>query len=332
MTPSPAAPKRLEFLDITKGLLVALMVVYHSMNYTNDYRLAFRYLSFLPPSFIFITGFLVSLIYYRRLEAGEPGLTRRMIFRGVRLLALFLVLNVVAQYVRSPNYGRSIGLEAFFQQWDRIFIAGGTRLAVFEILLPIAYLLIVAPLLLRFARWHWACLPGVTAVAVAACFVLSAQNWDIANLRFVSIGLVGMVAGRLLAEPSRLGAAFWIAAALLAAYVAFLAEKGYLYALQLGGAVTAFVCFSGAGLRLAGRGWLAAQLVFIGQYSLLAYIAQIAALQVLSRFLPRPAPLTLDAAGLLFGAFALMMLTLVAARWLRARSPRLDHAYRLVFA
>jgi peptidoglycan/LPS O-acetylase OafA/YrhL len=332
MTPPPAAPKRLEFLDITKGFLVALMVVYHSLNYTSEYRLAFRYFSFLPPSFIFITGFLVSLVYYRRLEAGEPGLTRRMIFRGVRLLVLFLLLNIVAQYVRSPSYGRSIGLEAFFQQWERIFIAGGTRLAVFEILLPIAYLLIVAPLLLRFARWHWACLPGATAAVVAACFVLSAQNEAIANLRFISIGLVGMVAGRLLSEPARLGAAFWISAALLAGYVAFLSEKGYLYALQLGGAVVAFVFFSGASLRLAGRGWLAGQLAFIGQYSLLAYIAQIAALQVLSRFLPRPEPLTPAGAGLFLGAFALMMLALAAARWLRARSPRLDRAYRLVFA
>jgi peptidoglycan/LPS O-acetylase OafA/YrhL len=332
MTPPPAAPKRLEFLDLTKGFLVALMVIYHSLNYTSEYRLAFGYLSFLPPSFIFITGFLVSLVYYRRIEAGEPGLTQRMIFRGVRLLALFLLLNIVAQYVRSPAYGRSIGVEAFFEQWERIFIAGGTRLAVFEILLPIAYLLILAPLLLQLARWHRACLPGATALVVTACFILSAQNREIANLRFVSIGLVGMVAGRLLADPTRLGAAFWPSAALLAGYVAFVSEKGYLYALQLGGAVVAFVFFSGASLRLAGRGWLAGRLAFIGQYSLLAYIVQIAALQVLSRVLPRPHPLTPAGAALFLGTFVVMMLTLEAARWLRARSPGLDRAYRLVFA
>ena len=45
--PKPSKP-RLAYLDMTKGILVLLMVIYHSLNYTNQYQLAFRYLSFCP--------------------------------------------------------------------------------------------------------------------------------------------------------------------------------------------------------------------------------------------------------------------------------------------
>ena len=45
---------------MTKGVLVMAMVIYHSFNYSTDYTLGFKYLPFLPPSFILIAGFLIS--------------------------------------------------------------------------------------------------------------------------------------------------------------------------------------------------------------------------------------------------------------------------------
>src|SRR5688572_13891663 len=87
-----STPPRLAFLDITKGILVVLMVVYHSLNYTNQYHLGFRYLSFLPPCFILITGFLLSTVYARRYEAGDRRLVGRLVVRGVKLFTLFTCL------------------------------------------------------------------------------------------------------------------------------------------------------------------------------------------------------------------------------------------------
>ena len=332
MTKAAPVGKRLEFLDLTKGFLVALMVIYHSLNYTNQYQLSFRFLSFLPPSFILITGFLIAHVYYPRFQAGEAGLTLKLLLRSLRLIMLFLVLNIVAQFVRSPSYGRSIGVEAFFEQWQQVFITGGSRLAVFEVLLPIAYLIALAPPLIRLARWHWIFLPIITVGVVAACFVLEQHNEPVANLRFIGVGLIGMLVGKLWLHPVVLGGGFWISGAALAAYALFAAEKGYLYAVQLAGAIVALVFFCGASIRLSGATWFGRWLSLVGQYSLVAYIVQIGVLQVLSRFLQRPDPLSLPALTLFVTTLLVMTLSIEATKWLRARSALADRTYKLVFA
>ena len=330
--PPPARPRRLDFLDATKGFLVAVMVVYHSLNYTSEYALSFRYLSFLPPSFIFITGFLIACVYYPRAVAGEPGLAAKLLWRSLRLLLLFVTLNVVSQFVRSPAYGRSVGVEAFFREWQHTFVLGGHRMGVFEVLLPIAYLLALAPLLLRLMQWQRFFLPLLTVAIVALCIVHEYRDTPVANLRLISAGLIGLLAGRYLRDPADLGRGFWIAAAALAAYAVFFAGKGYLYHVQLAGAIVAIVFFSGASQRIGSQGWFARWIILLGQYSLLAYIAQIAILQVQSRFTGRPDPLSLEALGIFAGTLGLTTISVVAARWLRARSALADRAYKLVLA
>ena len=332
MTKAAQVGKRLEFLDLTKGFLVALMVIYHSLNYTNQYQLSFRFLSFLPPSFILITGFLIAHVYYPRFQAGEAGLTLKLLLRSLRLVLLFLVLNVVAQFVRSPAYGRSVGVEAFFEQWDQVFISGGSRLAVFEVLLPIAYLIALAPPLMQLARWHRLSLPLITAAVIGACFVMEYHNNPVANLRFIGVGLIGMLVGKLWLHPMVLGRGFWISGAALAAYALFAAEKGYLYAVQLAGAIIALVFFCGASIRLSSASWFGRWLGLVGQYSLVAYVVQIGVLQVLSRFLGRPDPLSLPALCYFVTTLLVMTLSILAAKWLRARSAHADRIYKLIFA
>ena len=329
---APARPQRLDFLDAAKGFLVAVMVVYHSLNYTSQYALSFRYLSFLPPSFIFITGFLIARVYYPRAAAGEPGLTKKLLLRSLRLLLLFVALNVVSQFVRSPAYGRSVGVEAFFREWPHTFVLGGHRMGVFEVLLPIAYLLALAPLLLRLMHWHRLFLPLFTAAIFALCCVHEYRDTPVANLRLMSAGLIGLLAGRWLRDPADLGRGFWIAAAALAAYAVFVAGRGYLYHVQLAGAIVAVVFFSGASQRMGAESWFARWMILLGQYSLLAYIVQIAILQVQSRFTGRPDPLSVEALGIFVGTLGLTTLSAVAARWVRARSALADRAYKLILA
>jgi len=132
LSPTPSKP-RLTYLDLTKGFLVLLMVVYHSLNYTRQYQLAFLYLSFLPSSFILITGFLLSRVYAPRYVPGDRSLMIRLFLRGFRLLLLFTGLNLIAQFVRSPAYGHSVGVAAFFQNWSDIYLFGSSRLAAFDV-------------------------------------------------------------------------------------------------------------------------------------------------------------------------------------------------------
>src|SRR6266404_3426733 len=141
-----AGPRpRIDALDMTKGVLVMAMVVYHSFNYSTDYTLGFKYLPFLPPSFILITGFLVSRLYFTSEAARDSRVYGRLFFRGCRLLVLFTLLNLLTQLVgRRKAVGSPEGLHYLWDYWYQIYGIGGGHFAAFSILLPIAYLLLLA--------------------------------------------------------------------------------------------------------------------------------------------------------------------------------------------
>src|SRR5215475_945473 len=98
-SPRQSSRPRIEALDMTKGVLVVAMLVYHSFNYSTDYTLGFKYLPFLPPSFILITGFLISRLYFNPKAARDASVYRRLLFKGFRLLLVFTILNVLTQLV-----------------------------------------------------------------------------------------------------------------------------------------------------------------------------------------------------------------------------------------
>src|SRR5258708_7126061 len=81
---------RNDALDITKGILVVIMVLYHWINYfvTLNWDV-YRYLRFITPSFILITGFVLSNVYLRKYLATDLRLHRRLLGRGLKLLLLF---------------------------------------------------------------------------------------------------------------------------------------------------------------------------------------------------------------------------------------------------
>src|SRR5436189_5459360 len=89
--------QRIDALDMTKGVLVVAMVVYHALNYSTDYTLGFKYLPFLPPSFILITGFLIGRLYLTSGNRPGASLFGRLFLRGFRLLLIFTLLNVLTQ-------------------------------------------------------------------------------------------------------------------------------------------------------------------------------------------------------------------------------------------
>ena len=109
-------------LDFTKGALVLFMVLYHTMNYFMENRGGawLKYLRFLPPSFIFITGFLISNVYLTRYGSGDARLYRRLIVRGLKLVMIFTLLNLLAGLVTMQTYnGKVVGLAAFIRNIDR---------------------------------------------------------------------------------------------------------------------------------------------------------------------------------------------------------------------
>jgi hypothetical protein len=331
--PVSLATPRLAFLDMTKGILVLLMAVYHSLNYTDQYHLGFRFLSFLPPSFILITGLLIAVIYVPRYEAGDRRLVARLLARGAKLVVLFTALNIAAQFVRSPTYGRSVGLGAFLGEWHRIYVLGsGGYTAAFEVLLPIAYLLLFGPLLVIMASRQPILFTGATGVVIVTCAVLDQRGIGIPNLNLWSAGLLGMMIGCFAFNPAALRSHVWFSLVAYIVYFPLGVAKGYTYTVQLLGAIVALALAGGFSIRWGEDGWWQQRLIRLGQYSLLSYIVQIAILQVLSRFLGRPAPGSLGGVTLFLTTLLLMTVIVEVTEVVRSRSRGAERVYRSIFA
>src|SRR5882672_7395211 len=90
----PGATQRIAALDFTKGAHVLIMVLYHWINYFIGPQWPYYfYLRFLTPSFIFITGFMISSVYLSKYDPADPRLSKRLFTRGLKLMAIFLALN-----------------------------------------------------------------------------------------------------------------------------------------------------------------------------------------------------------------------------------------------
>ena len=332
---SSSSSQRVAAIDLTKGALVVCMVIYHSLNYSTQRQLAFQFLSFLPPSFILITGYLLSRVYLARHSLHDWHMHGRLFFRGLRLLALFTVLNVLVQLLIPRGiHGANPGVEFFFEHWFLTYISGNGWLAVFEVLLPIAFLLLLAPLLLTIERLHPVLLPAVTLAIVCGLFFMEQRGLSWLNGQLLSAGLVGILLGRFTTDQlSRLASFRWIVTSLYGACFAISFLRGQTFLLQMISAITALAGIYAWCLRMRPEeNWAARRLEVMGRYSLVAYIAQIALLHVLARLLGHPQPVSLEFAGSFLATLGLTSAAAEALDWMRYRSHAVSEVYKAVFA
>src|SRR5690349_11506791 len=144
---------RIPALDFTKGALVLIMVLYHWINYfygPSDNR----YLRFLTPSFIFITGFLISNVYFSRYGISAPHLPKRLLQRGLKVLAVFALLNLGRNLlVQGALLGQTLTTSWSSSDFIDAYLTGSsagngqTKTVAFFVLVPISYLLIFSAIL-----------------------------------------------------------------------------------------------------------------------------------------------------------------------------------------
>ena len=340
----PIKASRIHAIDFTKGTLVLLMVLYHWINYFvgGDWPY-YRYLRFLTPSFIVVSGFLISNVHLWKYKTADKRLSMRLLTRGVKLLILFLLLNLgrMALLPMLSHTGiahTQLSLRAMID----VFVSGDvtgnlasadSKAVAFYILVPIGYLLLLSAglvLLRNFYRYVFqaACVFGLGCVAV-----LSLAGIQSYNLEFLTIGLVGVAIGFLpLATINRLVVhPYWMA----------LAYAGYLVAISLWNVpfplLIVGACLSLGVIYLVGLGSSehnkAVEIaVLLGKYSLFGYVIQIAILQFLS-FASRFAPRGYVSLAISFAAaFALTCTAVILVDRGRARSAAFDWTYRAVFA
>jgi peptidoglycan/LPS O-acetylase OafA/YrhL len=320
-------PGRLVGLDFTKGTLVLMMVLYHWLNYFVDMQgFYYRYLRFLTPSFIFITGFLISQIYLPKYQGKDLRLPRRLLVRGLKLLAIFIGLNLAVILSRTSAHLETVADWSLYLEQN----IGGR--AAFWVLLPIAYLLIAAAAMSLISRVFAPVFTAVAIAGVAVVIVMQITSRSSALLELISIGLLGITIGAvpmhriesLIHRPAVLGIAY-------GGYVCAITFWNEVYVLQIVGVGLTLAIIYAIGVA-ADDGIGKRLVLLLGKYSLIGYIAQIAALQVLHR-MSGYATQDVSVALLCLGLGAAVTLGAVAlVDCSRARVPLINKMYVAVFS
>ena len=330
MSSQPVECGRDQALDFTKGALVVLMVFYHWINYfISTDGMVYRYIRFITPSFIFITGFLVARVYLAKFNKTDLLVQKRLFQRGVKLLALFTALNLAATLVVSNSYHGSEGVELFFKSASAIYGSGNGGIAVFQILVPISYVLILSAALLAVRRWMVFPVHAVCFALSACILVVNLCGLKSGNMELVGVGFLGVYFGSF--GKHRVNN--WMAkiAWVLSGYIVYLAAIAAfeaLYPLQIVGVCLNLLLIYWLGAKWTEKGVLLSRILLLGRYSLLAYIAQIVILQVLVRIMqPVSAPVPRLTYSLL-GVLILTQLTVEVMEWIRTRSTVADQIGR----
>ncbi len=330
----PPGADRIGSIDFTKGMLVVFMVVYHALNYSNWRMVPGQYLGFLPPSFILITGFLLTNVYTGKYQAGNWALYRRLLIRGVKLVLIFTVLNVVGNAVVAQNYnGQRLSLAGFFQDWQAVFIWGNERKASFGILLPIGYLLVVAPLLLRAHFKNHYIMPCLALALLVVCSVMEQAGIAWSHLSMLNVGVIGAVAGTIpLVRMEAVLLQRW--PMVVAAYMVYWVCRivwGQIYPVQVFAACITVPLIHTVAVRLGATARWIHEVCRLGRYSLFSYIAQIAILQIFYRVRLFDVSPLIELAFLGIGTLAATWVAVCLVEFFRRRSKLVEHGYRVAF-
>jgi peptidoglycan/LPS O-acetylase OafA/YrhL len=337
-----SSPKsqRIPALDFTKGTLVLLMVFYHWINYFIGPQWGYyKYLRFLTPSFIFITGFMISHIYLSKYAAADLRLTKRLFTRGLKLMVIFIVLNLARLLVVSLLGTGALARNPLDpENIFTIFVSGnypvtGGKLVSFSILVPISYLLMFSGVLMlpfRLYRYTFHLVCVVLLLSIAALGVTGSGSY---NLEFVTIGMLGVLTGFMPIETiNQFVRHPYMLAGTYLCYTFAITTWNVPFPLLVVGVFLSLMVIYLIGAGGSEVGTTRSEVILLGKYSLFAYISQIAILQILSA---GSLHISLGVAGVWMSFFASFALTIVSAEAInraRARAVGVDRLYKAVFA
>ena len=334
MGESENGASRNQALDFAKGILVLFMILYHWINYfVSIGGPVFRYLRFVPPSFIFVAGFLIANVYPAKYELGEIMVYKRLMVRGLKLLTLFTLLNVIANLLFVKSYGRVMpGLDGFLRDAATIYISGNAK-AAFGVLVPISYLLLLSAGIFAAGR---ICKCSVHLACAASLLFMGFLEWKgfaSSNVMLVGIGLLGVVVGLHPIEKINVWVDCpYVLVGLNVAYIVAISIWEVNSLLQIIGVCLSVTSIYLVGMKSVAWGGVRNLVILLGRYSLFGYIAQIGLLQLLHRGIPY---LNWDSWSLLILSFIsafLMTITAVGImQWSREKSNTVDRLYRVTF-
>jgi peptidoglycan/LPS O-acetylase OafA/YrhL len=324
---------RIGGIDFVKGALVLIMILYHWINYFIGIQWeGYRYLRFLTPSFIFVTGFLIGHLYLQRSSYGDRRLRTRLLWRGLKLLGLFVVLNLVTEY----TVGGRLHLRGAPSSWllakaDEVFVHGSMT-AAFDILVSIAYFLILAPAILSLSGLLRISLWPIATVVLVATALANYTGRSNSILEMLSIALLGLATGACIPLPRR---SRWILIVLPVVYLAHLVALGVwdsTFSLQVVAVCLNLLLLYAVALYIGTDRPLQRLVVRLGEYSLMSYILQIITLQLLVRVLRTTSLEGISKTIPLVVTVAVVIGVVEVCAFARDRWSIVNRAYRIVFA
>ena len=319
-------------LDFVKGVLVIVMVVYHAMNYfaivVAEY---YGYLRFINGAFIFISGYVVSTLYDKKYQTNKEQMYVRLVVRGLKLLALFTVLNLLVSALGVTSYQDvDFGLSQYWSHLGEIYGFGNGKLMAFQILVPISYVLLISPIFFIFQKFKIVLIVSTLLLAVFYTHL----KLDAPNLFLGMIGLVGVAVGMLGAKSNFYTVNNWFI--LLFSMVISASVMNYLsgnvLTYSLGILVVLKLIYDSASL-IDMKKPLFRMTILMGQYSLICYIGQIVFLYALYRLLSMPKwPLGYEIILVIVAATLFLVCVCLALAYLRPRYRWVDNAYKVIFA
>lgn len=180
-------------LDFVKGFLVISMTLYHAMNYFSNYAPDdYSYIRWITGSFVFISGFIVSTIYDDKYKKNIKSAYKRLVTRGIKLILLFTFINFLLGWIGATNYKNiHFNLTQFVYDFVPIYITGNSKITAFQILVPISYVLMIAPIYLHFRNSKYLILiPSLILIILYQYYLI-----DIYNSNLTLIGIVGILFG-----------------------------------------------------------------------------------------------------------------------------------------
>ena len=336
-TATPAKSERIAVLDFTKGALVLFMVLYHWVNYFIGMNWPYyRYLRFLSPSFIFISGFMISNVYLARYKVVDFRLSKRLFTRGAKLLVIFVVLNLSRTLV-LPLFSSGISSVQPFDIASVLatFVTGNftSKIVSFSILVPIGYLLMVAGLLMPAFRRFGATFHIAFVLFFLSALVLEWMSAQSMNLEIITIGMLGVVVG-LTALPSIsriiVQHPYWLALTYIL-YTIAITIYGVPFLLQIAGVCLTLMVIYLIGIKIEEHTKIRDTVDLLGKYSLFGYIFQIVILQLLAVSVRRYYPSSYILFATFGAAFALTIIGVEVLDRSRRGVATVDKLYKAVF-
>lgn len=282
---------------------------------------------------------MISNVYLSKYRATDSRLPKRLFTRGVKLLAIFIFLNMARTYI-APAIGTGAASENLPDASTilSIFVSGnsqivGDKLVSFSILVPISYLLMLSAALMLPYRFFKYTFHAVCAFFWLSILALGLAGVASANLELVTIGMMGVLVGFTpigaindsVRHPYILGLGYLC-------YTVAITIWGVPFLLQMVGVPLSLMIIYLVGINLNDRGAITSEVILLGKYSLFGYISQIAILQILAASLRRFNFGFAILSASFVAAFALTIISVELLDRLRTKMATIDRLYKAVFA